>query len=88
MDLKNSITEYTEYEFIEFMREILKENSASTDDRLDILLAHFERITEHPEGTDLIYYTSCDADSTPEAITRTIKQWRLSNGLSGFRDSK
>jgi hypothetical protein len=85
MDLKNSITDYTEAEFLEFMREVFKENVAETDERLDLLLDHFEKITEHPEGTDLIYYASSDAESTPEAITNKIKEWRAANGLMTFK---
>jgi len=85
MDLKNSISEYTEAEFLDFMREIFKENVAKTDSRLDIFLEHFEKITEHPEGTDLIYYASSDAESTPEAITRRVKEWRAANAKPGFK---
>ncbi|BEM36236.1 colicin immunity protein E2 (plasmid) [Serratia marcescens] len=66
MDLKNNITEYSEAEFISLLKEIFKENVAEKDDRLDILLEHFEKITEHPEGTDLIYYAPSDAEATPE----------------------
>ena len=84
MGIKNSIAEYTEAEFLEFMREIFRENSAETDERLDQLLEHFERITEHPDGTDLIYYASSDAEATPEAITSKVKDWRASNSLPGF----
>ncbi len=85
MELKNSISDYTEAEFIEFMKEIDKENVAETDDKLDLLLNHFEQVTEHPDGTDLIYYAASDAESTPEAITKKIKEWRAANGKSGFK---
>ncbi|MBD8098210.1 bacteriocin immunity protein [Pseudomonas fluorescens] len=85
MELKSSISEYTEAEFLEFMEEIFKENIAKTDDQLDILLEHFERITEHPESTDLIYYAATDAESTPEAITNKVKEWRAANGKPGFK---
>ncbi|EAA5545881.1 bacteriocin immunity protein [Salmonella enterica] len=85
MELKNSISDYTEAEFIEFMKEIDKENVAETDDKLDLLLNHFEQVTEHPDGTDLIYYAASDAESTPEAITKKIKEWRAANGKPGFK---
>ncbi|MGX5089355.1 bacteriocin immunity protein [Enterobacter sp. UPMP2052] len=85
MDLKNNITEYSEAEFISLLKEIFKENVAETDDRLDILLEHFEKITEHPEGTDLIYYAPSDAEATPEAITKRVKDWRTRNGKPCFR---
>ncbi|HFJ2163339.1 TPA: bacteriocin immunity protein [Salmonella enterica] len=85
MELKNSISDYTEAEFIELMKEIDKENVAETDDKLDLLLNHFEKITEHPDGTDLIYYAASDGESTPEAITKKIKEWRAANGKPGFK---
>lgn len=85
MKLKNSINDYTESEFLDLMKEIYKENVAETDDQLDILLSHFEKITEHPDGTDLIYFAQSDADSTPEAITKIIKEWRAEQGKPGFK---
>ncbi|ATI93475.1 bacteriocin immunity protein [Salmonella enterica] len=87
MELKKSISDYTEAEFIEFMKEIDKENVAETDDKLDLLLNHFEQVTEHPDGTDLIYYAASDAESTPEAITLKIKEWRAANGKPGFKQA-
>ncbi|EEQ09149.1 Colicin immunity protein/pyocin immunity protein [Yersinia mollaretii ATCC 43969] len=85
MELKNSITEYTEDEFIDFIKLIFEENIADTDDYLDELLEHFERITEHPEGTDIIYYAPSDSECTPEKILETIKKWRAENGKPGFK---
>ncbi|HCN66294.1 MAG TPA: bacteriocin immunity protein [Pseudomonas sp.] len=85
MDLRNSFSEYTEQEFVEFIRDIFKEDSAETDERLDVLLDHFKDIVEHPQGTDLIYYAPSVAESTPEAITKRIKEWRAANGKSGFK---
>ncbi|WP_036773426.1 bacteriocin immunity protein [Photorhabdus australis] len=85
MELKNKIEFYTEAEFIEFMEEIFKENIARTDERLDVLLSHFEKVTEYPEGTDIIYYAISDSECSPEAITKKIKEWRAKNGKPGFR---
>ncbi|PAV11579.1 bacteriocin immunity protein [Arsenophonus sp. ENCA] len=85
MELKNSISDYTEAEFLELMKDIYKENVAETDDRLDLLISHFEKITEHPDGSDLIYYANSDEESTPEAITKKIKEWRATNGKQGFK---
>ncbi|WP_391529013.1 bacteriocin immunity protein [Photorhabdus akhurstii] len=85
MELKNKIELYTEAEFIEFMEEIFKENIARTDERLDVLLSHFEKVTEYPEGTDIIYYATSDSECSPESITKKIKEWRAKNGKPGFR---
>ena len=64
MKLKQSFSEHTRDDFLLLMKEILKENTAPTDERLDKLLQHFELITEHPKGTDLIYYAASDTEST------------------------
>ncbi|WLH75040.1 bacteriocin immunity protein [Pseudomonas fluorescens] len=85
MELKRNFSEYTKAEFLAFMAEILRENTAQTDDQLDELLIHFELITEHPDGTDLIYYPPSDAESTIEAITERVEKWRVANGKSGFK---
>ncbi|WP_118986801.1 bacteriocin immunity protein [Photorhabdus sp. CRCIA-P01] len=85
MELKNKIEFYTEAEFIEFMKEIFKENLAKTDEKLNVLLSHFEKITEYPSGTDIIYYATSDSECTPEAITKNIKEWRAKNGRPGFK---
>lgn len=62
------------------------ENVAETDDVLDELLEHFELITEHPDGSDLIYYPEKEEDATPENIVRIVKEWRQSQGLPCFKD--
>ncbi len=85
MKLKQSFSEYTKDEFLLLMKEILKENTAPTDERLDKLLQHFELITEHPEGTDLIYYAASDTESTIEAITERVENWRATNNKPGFK---
>ncbi|MGF6097953.1 bacteriocin immunity protein [Pseudomonas sp. 18175] len=77
-------SEYTKPEFMAFITELFRENSSEKDDRIDELLEHFERVTEHPDGTDLIYYAS-DAESTVEAITQRVENWRSANGKSGFK---
>ena len=86
MKLKQNFSEYTKEDFLLLMEEIFKENTAPTDERLDKLLHHFELITEHPEGTDLIYYAPSDAESTIEAITERVEKWRAANGKPGFKE--
>jgi hypothetical protein len=78
-------SDYTEAEFITFMEEIFSANENSPDEVLDQLLEEFERITEYPSGSDLIYYSESEALCTPWGITGTVKQWREANGLPGFK---
>ena len=84
--LKNSISEYTEAEFIALLEELAKEDEeAESDDRADLLLLHFEKICEHPAGSDLIYYPEPGADSSPQSVTKIVKEWRAAQGLPGFK---
>ena len=82
---ETSISEYTELQFIEFLREIRLANEMESDRVLGKLLDRFCKIAEHPDGTDLIYYPKAGADNSNEGITETIKQWREANGLPGFK---
>ncbi|MDW6093299.1 bacteriocin immunity protein [Vibrio rhizosphaerae] len=85
MNLKNSINEYSEDEFLRLLQKICKAD-ASSESKLDTLIDHFEDITEHPDGSDLIYYPDDPADATPERIVEIVKQWRMSQGLPCFKD--
>lgn len=86
--LKASISEYTEAEFVALLQELAKEDEeAENDDRADLLLAHFETISEHPAGSDLIYYPEPGADNSPEGVMQSVRDWRAAQGLPGFKDS-
>ncbi len=48
-------------------------------------LEHFIKITEHPEGSDLIYYPEGNNDGSATAIIKEVKEWRAKNGKPGFK---
>lgn len=83
--MKKTISDFTEAEFITFVSTVLAANT-SPDEILDPLLFEFERLSEHPAGSDLIYWPE-DMSKTPtaESITETVKKWREANGLPGFK---
>lgn len=83
MKLKDAISSYTEVEFINLINEIIE--AKGTDDYQDELLEHFCKISQHPDGSDLIYYPETDEDGTPERIVEIVKNWRESQGLSSFK---
>lgn len=83
--IKAALSHYTEDQFILLIKRILLEDAAETDDVADKLLLHFRTIVGHPSGMDLIYHPEVGADDSPEGITETIKQWRETNGLPGFK---
>ena len=83
---KRFISEYTEAEFIDLLEELQKEDEqALTDDRADALLLHFKKISQHPAGSDLIYYPEPGSDNSPAGVTKTVKEWRAAQGLPGFK---
>lgn len=83
--LKEKFSDYTEAEFVQLLKDLFKEDAAPTDELADALLLHFRKVSEHPAGSDLIYYPEEGADHSPEGITRTVKEWRAANGLPGFK---
>ncbi|MBX8484569.1 bacteriocin immunity protein [Pseudomonas cichorii] len=80
--MKNTFNEYTEIEFIDLLQRII--SHAGTESEVDELVFHFEEISGHPAGSDLIFYPEDGADDSAEGITRTVKEWRAKQGLPGF----
>ncbi|MGY2187911.1 Colicin-E2 immunity protein [compost metagenome] len=83
----SNISNYTESEFLEFLTTICESKFATEKEQIDAVLL-FEELTEHPDGSDLIYYADSDEDSTPEAIIIKVSAWRASNGKPGFKEEK
>lgn len=83
VDLNRKFEEYTEEEFLQFVTNICDVNVESEATHRKWVW-HFNEVTEHPSGSDLIYYPESD-DSTPETIVRTVKEWRIANGKPGFK---
>jgi len=81
---KQSISDYTEAEFLKFVQSVLAANT-SPDKILDPLLFEFVRLCEHPAGTDLIYWPEDMKQQTAEGITEIVKKWRCTHGLPGFK---
>lgn len=79
------ISDFTEVEFIAFIKKIRVVNKGGTDDELGELLEQFSRLAGHPDGYDLIFHPEPGADNSAEGVTRTVKEWRAANGLSAFK---
>lgn len=79
------LSDYTKNEFISLVAEIISDHG--TEEHQDDLLELFIQLTEHPEGSDLIYYPQSAAEATPEAIADKVQEWRKTNGKSGFREN-
>ncbi|WP_341960733.1 bacteriocin immunity protein [Pseudomonas sp. RC10] len=83
MNGKN-IEDVTETEFLEFVRKICT-GDYKTEAQHGRAVFQFNQMSEHPSGSDLIYYPEASADDSPEGITREVKEWRAANGKPGFK---
>jgi hypothetical protein len=81
---KRDFSDFTEVEFLSLLVDICETNAA-TEEEHSALVQCFETVSEHPAGSDLIYYPEPGADDSPEGILQTVKAWRTANGLSGFK---
>ena len=82
--LWSKFEEYTEEEFKKLVEDICFVNVKSESEH-DKLLVHFENISEHPQGSDLIYYPLEGEDCSPAGIVESVKAWRAANGKPGFK---
>ena len=82
MNVKPKFEDYTEAEFTQLVSEIC--NAEGGEAYQDQLLENFISVSEHPEGSDLIYYSQ-DEDAIPEKIVAAVKSWRKCHGKSGFK---
>ncbi|MNJ34841.1 Colicin-E9 immunity protein [compost metagenome] len=85
MTSKTKLQDYTENEFLEFVRSIINIENIKSESELDRLVTIFDKIIEHPSGADLIYWPEAQGLDTPEQIVRIIKEWRAANGKPGFK---
>lgn len=82
-----SINDYTEQEFFEFVRKIFNVDGITEKEDVANVL-EFKKLTEHPDGSDLIYYPPDDREDSPEGVVQAVKEWRKSQNLPLFKDSK
>lgn len=86
MKIEKKHEDYTEKEFLELTKKICNADF-ETEDEADMAVCEFVRISEHPSGTDIIFYPLPGQEDSPEGIVKFIKDWRAKNGKPGFRNS-
>ncbi|MGY4815711.1 bacteriocin immunity protein [Pseudomonas chlororaphis subsp. piscium] len=82
--MKTTFSEYTESEFVALLQRIIDHDG--TEPEVDELVFHFEEVSEHPAGSDLIFYPEDGDDDSAAGITQTVKEWRATQGLPGFKE--
>ena len=85
MKNRKNISDYTEAEFLELVSRIYNAEEDSEEEDVNNIL-EFERLSEHPDGSDLIYYPQEGREDSPEGVVQEVKEWRLANGKPGFKD--
>ncbi len=81
---KKDISDYTEAEFLEFVRKICNADFGTEAEHTKAVL-DFDRLTEHPYRNGLIYHPKDGQDDSPEGIVKEVKEWRAANGKPGFK---
>ena len=85
MKLKITLKDYTEPEFQALVDRIWAVDLSKADH--DQLINHFDRITGHPKGADLLFYPPEDEYNahSSEAVVYYIKDWHHNQGHAAFK---
>ncbi|MGF6328094.1 hypothetical protein ABH909_000972 [Pseudomonas sp. BS3782 TE3695] len=87
MELKQTIQDYTEAEFLSFVKKIWAVDVL--EDEHDRLVSHFDTICQHPMGADLLFYTDdFNNESSPENVLATLKVFHAYKSLPGFKEQR
>ena len=82
--MANSIGDMSEKEFLDFVWKIYQSEYATEKQQIAAVM-EYERLSEHPAGSDLLYYPEPGKEG-PERVVLEIKNWRKANGRPGFKD--
>ncbi|HDT1601469.1 TPA: bacteriocin immunity protein [Enterobacter sichuanensis] len=80
----DKIEDYTEELFLEFVRKYFYVSDTTEAEDIKNIL-EFKRLTQHPDGSDLIYYPKEGREDSPEGVVQEVKEWRRENGKPGFK---
>lgn len=89
MNFKEKLEDYTESEFLDFLKNIFYTPENVSNENFEEFVrrhvVHFEKITEHPGQSDVIFYPREGQEDSPEGVLKEVKEWRAANGKSGFK---
>jgi hypothetical protein len=84
MELKSKFEEYTEAEYAALINRLFQGGFHSEEEH-DAIVDNIVITSEHPNGTDILYYPEEGVEDSPEGALQAIKQWRSANGKPGFK---
>ena len=76
--------QYTESEFLEIINRLFLGEYYS-EEELDSLVHKIVDASEHPNGTDILFYPEQGVENSPVGVLNSIKEWRNANGKPGFK---
>ncbi|WP_110973359.1 bacteriocin immunity protein [Pseudomonas huaxiensis] len=89
MDLRPTIEDYTETEFLVLVTLLFRNDSPlqgrEYDKFVDGVLNHIETISELPNAFQVICFPTEGEDDSPEGVVKRIKDWRAANDKPGFK---
>jgi hypothetical protein len=84
MELKNRLEDYTESEYLAVI-ERLFQGKFSSERKHDQFVDNIVHTSEHPNGTNILYYPEEGVEDSPIGVLEAIKAWRAANGKPGFK---
>jgi hypothetical protein len=84
MTFKNKFEEYTESEYKTLIQRLF-DGDYSSEAELDEIVEIIVITSEHPNGSDILYFPEEGVEDSPEGVLNVIKQWRAANGKPGFK---
>ena len=88
MELKATLQDYTQPEFLALVEKIWAVDVRKQDH--DMLIAHFDRVSGHPKGADLIFYPGAEIDGLGHSagtVVERVKRWQNSQGKAAYKDN-
>lgn len=85
MIIHSTVSDYTEAEFLKYLNRLFYVDGTEGEETVRQWRAHFRMVTEHPAGTDLLYWPETGKTGEPEEVLKEIREWRKQNGKPGFK---
>ncbi len=84
MHIKTKFEDYTESEYLSLINRLI-EGDYTSEREHDKIVDLIVSTSEHPKGTDILYYPDKGVEDSPRGVIKAIKEWRLANGKPGFK---
>ncbi|WP_434709123.1 bacteriocin immunity protein [Pseudomonas sp. R1-1] len=81
--LNKRVSDMLESDFLSFVTRVYNIDYDTEERHIDAVL-EFKALSEHPSGSDLIFYPE-PGKSGPTAVVEEVKAWRAANGKLGFK---